>query len=68
MKWASCRIPAQSHKEKGPDGRVWHIDHLYPEALGGDWKNDNLVLACATCNLRKSRHLLMDFLKLSLLK
>lgn len=37
----------------GPDGRNWHIDHVYPKALGGDDGLDNRVLACATCNLSK---------------
>lgn len=40
-------------ENKGPDGRTWHVDHAYPVSLGGDDSQDNLVLSCATCNLRK---------------
>lgn len=40
-------------KQTGPDGRVWHADHSYPRALGGDDLPDNMVLTCASCNLSK---------------
>lgn len=37
----------------GPDERMWHVDHVYPLVRGGDNEDDNHVLACATCNLKK---------------
>lgn len=31
------------------------LDHIVPQSAGGQWKIDNLVLACLECNqLRKS--------------
>lgn len=68
QQWCCIYCHRQGDAAKGPDRRTWHIDHLYPLALGGDWVNDNLVLACATCNLHKSRKLLMEFLNKSILK
>jgi 5-methylcytosine-specific restriction endonuclease McrA len=38
-----------------PDGRVFHIDHVVPLSAGGRHSLDNLVLACAPCNLSKRR-------------
>jgi len=32
----------------------FHIDHFYPLSRGGAHEAENLVIACATCNLRKS--------------
>lgn len=46
----------------GPDGRAWHVDHFYPRARGGDGEQDNLILACATCNISKNARLLFDFI------
>lgn len=40
--------------EIGPDDRPWHIDHMNPISRGGSDDDDNLVLACARCNLTKS--------------
>jgi hypothetical protein len=37
-----------------PDGVRLHIDHLEPVARGGRTDLDNLVTACADCNLGKS--------------
>ncbi|MCA3177582.1 MAG: HNH endonuclease [Burkholderiales bacterium] len=34
------------------EGR-WHIEHKVPRALGGRSVDDNLVAACAPCNLKK---------------
>jgi len=31
----------------------WHIEHKLPKALGGTNDPENLVVACAPCNLRK---------------
>jgi hypothetical protein len=36
------------------DGVQLHIDHLVPVARGGRNELENLVTACATCNLGKS--------------
>jgi len=41
----------------GPDGRSWHIDHVFPVVRGGTNVAENLVLSCATCNLRKNARL-----------
>jgi HNH endonuclease len=44
------------------DGRyIYHIDHIVPLAKGGTNDIDNVVLACPTCNLRKSDKLLHEF-------
>lgn len=37
-----------------PDRKSWHIDHVVPVVHGGTDADENLVLACAACNLRKS--------------
>jgi hypothetical protein len=59
----SCRYcSGAGDEDSGPDGRAWHVDHLYPVVRGGDSQPDNLVLACATCNLKKRAQLLTDFL------
>lgn len=55
-----CHQPGDS--TTGPDKRYWHIDHIYPRALGGDNKPDNLVLSCATCNLQKGTKFLTDMM------
>lgn len=38
----------------GDTGGPFHIDHVHPVALGGTNDLDNLVRACAACNLSKS--------------
>jgi 5-methylcytosine-specific restriction endonuclease McrA len=38
---------------EGPDGKSWHRDHVYPKYHGGADNPTNLVLSCATCNIRK---------------
>jgi len=67
QEWHCIYCHQGGDQKRGPDGRSWHIDHVYPVSLGGDDNEDNLVLACATCNLQKNRQLLMDALKNSLL-
>jgi 5-methylcytosine-specific restriction endonuclease McrA len=37
------------------DGRIYHIDHLIPTAMGGTSDPENLALACAPCNQSKRR-------------
>lgn len=39
---------------KGPDGRSWHLDRVYPGAAGGEYAPDNVTLACSRCNTSKS--------------
>jgi len=36
-----------------PDKHPWHIDHFIPVSGGGATRLDNLVLACARCNMQK---------------
>jgi hypothetical protein len=36
----------------------YHLEHVFPESLGGTDDVDNLALACPTCNYYKSNHLL----------
>jgi hypothetical protein len=38
-------------------GIRYHLEHVFPESLGGTRDVDNLALACPTCNY-KSNHLL----------
>lgn len=35
-------------------GATFHVEHVHPQALGGDSNTDNLALACPRCNLCKS--------------
>jgi hypothetical protein len=37
-----------------PEGVKLHIDHIVPVARGGKTELENLVTACATCNIGKS--------------
>jgi hypothetical protein len=37
----------------GPDGRPWHLDRIWPGALGGEYTEDNVTLSCSTCNCSK---------------
>lgn len=39
---------------KKPPEVLLHIDHIYPVAKGGATEIDNLITACADCNLGKS--------------
>lgn len=40
-----------------------HLDHKNPVIRGGGNKRDNLVLACAPCNLSKGRKTEMEYIK-----
>lgn len=42
----------------GPDNAELHIDHVVPVSVGGGNDMENLVTACANCNLGKSDLLL----------
>lgn len=35
-------------------GKTYHVDHVTPLALGGSDGPENIVIACPSCNLRKS--------------
>jgi len=37
----------------GPDGKLWHMDHIMPLSRGGKDCVTNIVKACAWCNLSK---------------
>lgn len=45
----------------GPDKRSWHVDHVIAQIHGGTDDDENLVLACATCNVAKHAKDLEDF-------
>lgn len=51
--WTCFYCQGKGDDVKGPDRRAWHVDHVYPVSRGGDDEQDNHVLACATCNLKK---------------
>jgi hypothetical protein len=46
-----CRYCGRSGREPGV---VLHVDHVVPVAAGGPTTEDNLMTACAACNLGKS--------------
>jgi 5-methylcytosine-specific restriction endonuclease McrA len=61
-------IAAQRTRQKGrcywcgeKVGRHYHVDHVVPLALGGSNGPENLVIACAHCNLSKGATHPMDF-------
>lgn len=62
--WVCIYCQRAGDDEIGPDGRVWHVDHFFAESKGGDSLSDNLVLACATCNLSKNHKLASEVLDL----
>jgi len=43
--------------DKGPDGALWHLDHVTPLIKGGQDSIGNLVKACARCNMMKGSKL-----------
>lgn len=45
------------------DGR-WHVEHMFPRALGGADEIGNLVAACAPCNLAKRDRTALEFVLL----
>jgi 5-methylcytosine-specific restriction endonuclease McrA len=42
-------------------GRHYHVDHVIPLARGGSNGPENIVIACPSCNLRKSAKLPHEF-------
>jgi 5-methylcytosine-specific restriction endonuclease McrA len=49
---ASCK-GNKSWRAYDADGKSFHFDHKRAFALGGGSGTDNIVLACAKCNLSK---------------
>lgn len=56
----SCKYCGRSPMNE--DGVILHIDHKIPKNQGGDNSIDNLITACAECNLGKS-DLILSFWK-----
>ncbi|NTG86182.1 HNH endonuclease [Agrobacterium rhizogenes] len=40
----------------------FHFDHLFPRSRGGSDKPDNIVIACAPCNLAKGDKTLLEWM------
>ena len=61
-------VAAQRTRQKGrcywcgeKTGRHYHVDHVVPLIKGGSNGPENLVIACAACNLSKKDRHPMDF-------
>ena len=63
--WTCLYCQRVGTQDAGPDGRQWHVDHIFPKARGGDDGDDNLTLSCATCNLKKHARLASEVLAAS---
>ncbi len=61
--WVCFYCKKSGSSAKGPDGRTWHVDHIYPHVDGGDDQPDNKALACATCNLSKGPKSVVAFME-----
>lgn len=57
-----CKRPGTINKD--PDNRLWHIDHKIPYSFGGSDTDDNLLLACTTCNTQKHNKMYDEFMKI----
>jgi hypothetical protein len=55
------RQKAKCYYCKSKLGKVWHADHIVPLSKGGSNTIDNIVVACETCNMRKSAKLLHEW-------
>jgi hypothetical protein len=62
QEWVCVYCRKSGDCELGPDGRRWHVDHMYPRVHGGDDKKDNKALSCASCNLSKNSRTATEFL------
>ncbi len=62
--WVCAYCSVQGTPEHGPDLRQWHLDHIFPKSADGDDMDDNLVLSCATCNLKKHARSALAFFRL----
>lgn len=62
------QLARQKHKcyycktKLGSKRSSYHADHIVPLSKGGTNYIDNIVLACSTCNLKKSNKLLHEWL------
>jgi 5-methylcytosine-specific restriction endonuclease McrA len=65
VKWAKTElsIPCQWCGVETKIGRGRHIDHVIPLARGGADAVENLCIACADCNVRKSSKLPEKFMQ-----
>lgn len=45
----------------GDEAGPFHLDHVVPYSRGGDHEVDNLVVACATCNVSKGAKTLEEW-------
>lgn len=50
-KCVCCKL--QGTDATGPDGNPWDIDRIIPGIRGGKYTEDNIVLSCHTCNIKK---------------
>ncbi len=55
------RQKARCYYCKAKLAKVWHADHVIPLSKGGTNDIGNIVIACQTCNLRKSAKLLHEW-------
>jgi len=44
-----------------PVGEYWHAEHKNPKSKGGRWEENNIVVSCPLCNLRKSNKSVHEF-------
>lgn len=49
-----------------PCDKDYHVDHMQPISRGGQHTLDNLCIACPTCNLRKNRKTVSEFMEVIL--
>lgn len=61
--WKCHYCHSKGCEQFGPDQRIWRVDHSYPVIRGGDNQKDNLVLACATCNLQKHAATALEYFR-----
>jgi 5-methylcytosine-specific restriction endonuclease McrA len=61
-------IAAQRTRQKGrcfwcqeKVGRSYHVDHVMPISRGGSNGPENIVIACASCNLSKGAKMPSEF-------
>ena len=60
---AQLRVTRECPYCGGALGAEPHADHIYPVALGGQSRLDNMVLVCAECNRRKRDRTLRAFIE-----
>ena len=66
--WAAIRIEIISRDGKkcrycGTTKGPFHIDHVLPRSRGGSDSHENLVVACAACNMSKGARTPEEWLK-----